>query len=356
VENRPLPEVEVVDMRNERGEGGNIPMLSRALEDAIRDTLNRGKQVLLFLNRRGFDTFLCCLDCGHVFKCANCSVAMTHHMSDGTLRCHYCGYSVKALPICPTCGGSRVRSYGVGTEKLKEKIELLFPEAVIERMDSDSTSEKGAYERILRSVHEGKIDVLVGTQMITKGHDFPNVTLIGVISADTSLNAPDFRAAEKTFQILTQVSGRGGRGDTPGNVIIQTLNPDHYAIRRAKEHDYTGFYGDEIPLRKELGYPPFGRMVNFRISGTNRDKTADFSVMLGNIARRFSESKNIKHKIDVMGPVEAPIARIKGRFRWQMILKGRESRALHVLTENILKAAGKTDLDIKVDVDPLNFM
>ncbi|MBA7565912.1 Primosomal protein N' [subsurface metagenome] len=267
VAGRELPRVDIIDMKKE---GGNKPPLfSRPLIDAVRETLDAGNQTLLFLNRRGFHTFLYCLDCGYIFKCLNCSVSMTHHMHDGSLRCHYCDFRVKAPPVCPTCGGSRIHSYGMGTERVEEEITSLFPGARVGRMDSDSTSRRGSYERILTSLDRGEIDILVGTQMITKGHDFPSVTLVGVVSADTSLNIPDFRAAEKTFQILTQVSGRGGRGDSPGRVIVQTVNPDNGAIRLARDHNYINFYHDEIAMRRELGYPPFSRMVNLVISSTN---------------------------------------------------------------------------------------
>ncbi|HPQ45529.1 MAG TPA: primosomal protein N', partial [Syntrophales bacterium] len=207
VAGRDLPRVNIIDMKNEGGSGSSAPIFSRPLINAIRQTLEAGNQTLLFLNRRGFHTFLYCLDCGYIFKCLNCSVSMTHHTSDGSLRCHYCNFSVKAPPVCPSCGGTRIHRYGMGTERVEQEIATLFPGARVQRMDSDSTAHKGAYEKILTSLDRGEIDILVGTQMITKGHDFPGVTLVGVVSADTSLNIPDFRAAEKTFQILTQVSG-----------------------------------------------------------------------------------------------------------------------------------------------------
>lgn len=352
VVDRPLPKIEVVDMKEERGDRGNISLFSKRLKEAIGDTLASKKQTLLFLNRRGFNTFLFCTDCGYVFKCLNCSVSMTHHVSEGMMRCHYCDYAIKAPPLCSSCGGSKIRSYGVGTEKLQEEIGILFPDARVERMDSDSTAKRGAYERILRDLDRGNIDILVGTQMIAKGHDFPNVTLVGVVSADTSLNIPDFRASERTYQIITQVAGRGGRGDFPGQVIVQTLDPEQYAITHAKNHNYLGFYNEEIINRRELHYPPFGRMVKFRISSTKENKVRECAKLLGEIARALTGP----HKIDVLGPVEAPIAKIKGKYRWHMLLRGKDVKRLHGVSWQILEKLGKSPADIRVDVDPLNFM
>ncbi len=352
VVDRPLPEVEIIDMKEEREERGALSVLSKRLKGAIHETLETGKQTLLFLNRRGFNTFLVCRDCGYIFKCLNCSVSMTHHASDGTMRCHYCDYTLKAPPLCPECGGSRIGSYGVGTEKLQEEIKALFPQARVERMDSDSMSKRGAYESILRKLDRGAIDILVGTQMIAKGHDFPNVTLVGIVSADTSLNIPDFRASERTFQIITQVSGRGGRGDVPGRVIIQTLNPEQYAITYAKDHNYLGFYNEEIATRRALSYPPFSRMVKFRISSTKESRVKEGAALLGEVARKMTKD----YTIDVLGPAEAPIAKIKGRYRWQMLLRGNDVKKLHALSGKILEQAGKSDADIRLDVDPLNFM
>jgi len=356
IEGKPLPKVEVIDMKEERDGKGNVPILSRSLKDAIQNTLQMGKQTLLFLNRRGFTTFLYCLDCGHIFKCLNCSVSMTHHIKDNMLRCHYCNYAIKAPPICPACSGFRINSYGVGTEKVEEEIKILFPQARVKRMDSDTTQKRGSYAIILKALDRGDIDILIGTQMITKGHDYPNVTLVGVLSADTSLNIPDFRAAEKTFQILTQVSGRGGRGDTPGKVIVQTFNPEHYAIKRAREHDFLGFYSDEMSLRREHRYPPFSRMVNFRISSLQKDHAIKCARELESIARKLSRNENIEKNVKIMGPAEAPIAKIKGRHRWHMLLMCESIKTLHQLTRNILSKTGHTGSTIKVDVDPINFM
>ncbi|MBN2282648.1 MAG: primosomal protein N' [Deltaproteobacteria bacterium] len=356
VEERPLPRIEIVDMKQERQIRGTVPIFSGALVDAIGETLGAGNQALLFLNRRGFTTFLFCLDCGYVFRCRNCSVTMTHHAGDGRLRCHYCDYSLPAPPACPACSGTNVRSYGVGTEKVQEETGLLFPQGRIARLDSDTAARRGASETILSALDTGRIDILIGTQMITKGHDFPNVTLVGVVSADTSLNIPDFRAAERTFQLLTQVSGRGGRGDKPGRVIIQTFNPEHYAVTHAAAHDYRGFYEQEITARRSLGYPPFARLVNFRISGTGEDSVENFARELGTRAMQYCRSTGGTPTVEVLGPSPAPLARLKGKYRWQMLLRGRDVKTLQRVTRAILSTCDGPGPDIRVDVDPISFL
>jgi primosomal protein N' (replication factor Y) (superfamily II helicase) len=356
VENRPLPAVEIVDMKAQKDEKGRLPILSRSLKDALEETLATRKQALLFLNRRGFNTFLFCPDCGHVFHCLNCSVSMNHHAAESKLKCHYCDLAMDIPQRCPVCQGGRIHSYGVGTERLEAEVRKAFPQARVARMDSDTTAASGAHGRILQALEGFEIDILVGTQMITKGHDFPNVTLVGVISADTAMNMPDFRAAEKTFQILTQVSGRGGRGDFPGKVVIQTFNPDYGAISRSKNHDYEGFYQDELPIRRSLSYPPFSRMMNLQMSSLNKEKGKEGAEKVAEYARLRCRSGSPTVPIDIIGPAEAPIARIKGRYRWQLLLLGKESHALHALVRDILAGAKQTGLDIKVDVDPMNFM
>jgi len=355
IDDRPLPLVEVVDLRTERNEQGLTPLLSRTLIEAIRKTLDSGKQTLLFLNRRGFHTYLFCPDCGHAFSCPNCDIALTHHAAEGVLKCHHCDFTVKAADLCPACRGNRVRSYGAGTERVEEEAGKLFPGARITRMDSDTTSRKGDSERILRGLDRMDIDILIGTQMITKGHDFPEITLVGVIAADASLNIPDFRAAERTFQILTQVSGRGGRGDQPGRVVIQTFNTGHYAIRRAQEHDYAGFYADELPLRRQFCYPPFSRLIGLHFSSLKREEGKKAVAEIGARARELARTL-AGGKADVIGPAESPLARIRGRYRWQLLLRGKQSGLLHLLTQRLLEGAGRDGLDIQVDVDPVNFM
>ena len=353
---RPLPEVEILDMRSLRDDRGKPGILSPPLRAAIGETLEAGRQTLLFLNRRGFHTFVFCADCGHVLRCLNCSVSMTYHAGENILKCHYCDFAVKAPPICPACRGSRVRSFGMGTERLEEEISRAFPGARVRRMDSDSTARKGVQEKILQAFDKGEIDILVGTQMITKGHDYPGVLLVGVVMADASLNIPDFRASECTFQHLTQVAGRGGRGDDPGRVIIQTLNPEHYAIRLARNHDYLTFYEEEIALRRTLGYPPYSRMVKLNISSTKRERVEEGAKIIGEMAKTISGALAGREKVDVMGPAEAPIAKLKGRYRWQLLLKGKNVGSLHRVVKDILAQNREKGLEIRVDVDPLNFM
>jgi primosomal protein N' (replication factor Y) len=355
VDDRPLPRVEVIDLRTERDERGLTPLLSRTLVEAIRTTLAGGQQTLLFLNRRGFHTHLFCPDCGHVFSCPNCDISLTHHASEGVLKCHHCDFTVKIASRCPSCKGSRVRSYGAGTERVEEEARKLFPEARIARMDSDTTTRPGDSERILRGLDRGEIDILIGTQMITKGHDFPAITLVGVVAADASLNIPDFRAAERTFQILTQVSGRGGRGTHPGRVIIQTFTPGHYSIRRAQEHDYAGFYADELPLRRQLAYPPFSRLIGFQLSSLKKEEGKRAVTEFGARARELARTMT-GGKMEVIGPAESPLARIRGRHRWQLLLRGKESRSLHLLAQKLMEGAGHDGLEIQIDVDPVNFM
>jgi primosomal protein N' (replication factor Y) (superfamily II helicase) len=354
VENKPLPEVEIVDMKAQLEEQGKAPILSAALIAAIETTLARKEQVLLFLNKRGFDTFLICADCGYNFRCPNCAVSLKHHAAESVIKCHYCDYTQKALPVCPTCHGSRILSYGAGTQKLEAEIKILFPDFRIARMDSDTTKTRGAQEKILQKLGQREIDVLVGTQMITKGHDFPFITLVGVISADTSLNMPDFRAGERTFQQLTQVAGRGGRGSTPGRVILQTFNPEHYALKHVRNHDYKSFYAEEIVFRKEFKYPPFGRLINLRLSAAKKEILCDQAQQIGKMAKRLSAQSG--NDVEIIGPAESPVAKIKGRYRWQMLLKSENGQALHRMARELVHAAGKSTVKITVDVDPENFM
>ena len=356
VEERSLPDVLIVDMKNERDENGRIRILSGPLRTALEETLRIRKQSLLFLNRRGFTTFMHCPECAHVFRCLSCDVSLTYHQKEGILRCHYCDYFMKVPSRCPSCQKEAIQSFGLGTERLEEEILKCFPQARVRRMDSDATARKGTFEKILKDLHDGEIDILIGTQMIAKGHDYPNVTLVGVVSADTALNIPDFRASEKTFQLLTQVSGRGGRGDLPGRVVIQTLNPSHYAIERTKDHDYRGFFNEEIAARQGAGYPPFSRMIQFLVTGLNREKTQMSAEGIVARARHLMQSQKGLQGVSLIGPVEAPIARIRGRHRWQILFKGPSVRLLQQLTQQVLSGVKASGCEIKVDVDPVNFM
>ena len=354
VYDRPMPVVEIIDMKAQQEKSGNTPILSDALIAGIKDTLVKKEQVLLFLNKRGFDTFLVCADCGYNFRCPNCAVSLKNHIAEGVVKCHYCDYTIKALPLCPSCKSSRILSYGVGTQKLEKEIEKIFPEARIQRMDSDTTSRKGTQEKILQVLEKRQIDILIGTQMITKGHDFPFITLVGVISADTALNMPDFRAAERTFQLITQVAGRGGRGETPGKVIIQTFNPDHYALRHAQNHDYKSFYTEEIDFRKALQYPPFGRIINLRLSSIKKDTLVEQAHILGKLAKKLSARHG--NIAEIIGPAESPLAKIRGRFRFQMLIKGQDINVLHQIAREIISKNKNSNVKITADVDPENFM
>ncbi len=352
--NNPLPRIEIVDMKAQKESLGKAPFLSDRLLSAIRETLSRGEQALLFLNKRGFDTFLVCADCGHQFQCPHCAVAMKSHPAENIMKCHYCDYTQKAMPLCPTCKGSRVLAFGAGTQKLEKELEKFFPAARIRRMDSDTTSRPQTQEKILQSLQQRELDILVGTQMVTKGHDFPFITLVGVVAADTSLNMPDFRAAERTFQMLTQVAGRGGRGLTPGRVIIQTFNPDHYVLKHAQKHDYISFYEDEIEFRRTLVYPPFSRIINLRLSASSQDILSQTARELGQDARALCA--RLDANAEIIGPAPSPLSKIRGRYRWQMLLKGANIKTLHQIAFALVRKHTTASVRLTVDVDPENFM
>ena len=356
IENRDLPAIKIVDMRMTGHPSSEIPIFSRILQEAMAQTLAEKKQTLLFLNRRGFDTVVLCPDCGYIFKCRNCEQTLTHHAALGMLKCHYCDYALGAVSACPRCSGHHIRNYGLGTEKLEAEVKRFFPQARVGRMDSDTTARRGEAEKILKSLAGRSLDILVGTQMVTKGHDFPAITLVGVVAADLSLNVPDFRAGEKTFQILTQVAGRGGRGDSPGLVIVQTFNPEHYAVRWAQEHDYHGFYEDELKLRRDLRYPPFTRLVNLNISSARKEEGRAGVERLGELARSICRADKNGKQVEVLGPAEAPVARIRGRYRWQLLLKIEDPKAPLLIVEVLREEGAKNGLEVKVDVDPMNFM
>ncbi len=350
IEGKPLPRVEVVDVRKEEG------LLSERLKAALKKNIEDRRQSLLFLNRRGFANFILCPDCGLTFKCPNCSVTLTYHLRDRSLQCHYCDYRVPAPGDCPKCQGHRLQGMGIGTERLEQEIRLLYPETKVERMDHDTTSRRRSHQQILKRLESGSIDILVGTQMIVKGHDFPNVTFVGVVSADTSLHFPDFRSSERTFQLLTQVAGRAGRGEAFGEVVIQTYNPDHYSVLKAKDHDYTGFYQEEIQFRKALEYPPFSRLVNFRLVGTSEKKTKGLAGEMGEIGQSLLK-KGYGKGIEILGPSMAPFVKMRGKFRWQMLAKGKSPQLLHqfakdlaIAMEGRMKGLG---VSLDIDVDPV---
>jgi primosomal protein N' (replication factor Y) len=355
VEKRRLPEIEMVDMRSETEGSGKGQIIGRRLREAIRKELGNGNQALLFLNRRGFHRLYVCLTCGKTIQCPNCDVALIHHQ-DNYLRCHYCGFHSTLYTRCPSCGGRRLKPYGFGTERLEAELHRLFSGVRVARMDTDSTKRKGSAFQILKKFGAGEIDVLVGTQMITKGYDFPNVTLVGVLAADLSLGFPDFRAGERTFHILSQVAGRAGRGTKKGRVIVQTFNVDHYAIKTAVSHDYESFFAREMELREALGYPPFSHMTCLKIKGNSKEKTAEAARFLGEALRGIVAGWPKRGKeIKILGPAEAPLSRVKGKYRWQVLVKGEQAaviRHLVLAVESLFKGRLQSrGVQLSVDVD-----
>jgi primosomal protein N' (replication factor Y) len=361
IEKRPLPDVEIVDMKDFAKGGGEEAMISPTLKKAVQKNVEEGKQTILFLNRRGFDQAYFCRSCGHSVKCYNCDLALTHHLKENCLACHYCGFHLEPRKNCPSCGHEGLRPYGFGTEKLELELKELFPGRRVVRMDRDSTSRKGESSRILKRFTTHEIDILVGTQMITKGYDFPNVTLVGVIAADLSLWFPDFRAGERTFQLISQVSGRAGRGDQGGRVIVQTFNPEHYAITAARDHDYHNFFQREMELREQLGYPPFSYLACLRLQGNQEKATALMAQRLGQGMTASLEKWPKRGKeIQVLGPVEAPLGKLKGKYRWQILIKSRKAELLHYFLEKVeglsrkmLRASG---ISLIIDVDPYQML
>ncbi len=350
IEGRPLPNVEIVDMKKEPG------IISEKLKLGLKENVEQKRQSLLFLNRRGFANFILCPDCGYTFKCPNCSVTLTYHLRERRLKCHYCDYWIQTPGDCPQCQGHRLRAMGMGTERVEEEIKRIFPGCSVGRMDRDTTSRKNSHVSILERLESGKIDILIGTQMIVKGHDFPNVTFVGVISADTALHFPDFRSAERTFQILTQVAGRAGRGVFSGEVLIQTFNPEHYSIKKAKEQDFLGFYNEEIKFRRALNYPPFSRLINFRLTGNSEKKTMLAAKEMEKIGEDLLKN-DFSKGIEILGPSMAPFAKIKGKYRWQMLVKGEDPKSLHKFAfgladrlKPLLKGKG---VNLDIDVDPI---
>ncbi len=353
VEARPMPGVEVVDLKTRPGQTTADGLFSDPLLRALRENHERGRQSLIFLNRRGFASFLQCWSCGFVFRCPRCSISLTYHLARDRTFCHHCGFHQRKAEACPECGNLSLSEVGFGTERVEQELRRLFPKARIGRMDRDTTSARGAQERIFRSWEKGELDVLVGTQMVAKGHDVGGVTLVGVVLADSSLNLPDFRAAERTFQIISQVAGRAGRARQPGRVIVQTLVPGHYCFGHAKVHDYPAFFATETGFRRELGYPPFQHLVHLRLDGADEDKVARGARELARALRREEPLA----PLDILGPAPAPIARLRGRYRWQILLKGRSRRALLAMARRAVALVPRgRAARIHVDVDPYNML
>jgi primosomal protein N' (replication factor Y) len=353
IEERPMPSVELIDMRQEFLETRQQATFSRKLLDAIGARLENGEQTIVLLNRRGFSSFVACRSCGERVSCINCSLTLTHHKRDRRLLCHYCGYAEKIPSVCPKCQSEHIYFLGLGSEKVEEDLHRAFSTARIARLDRDTVTGKRQYETILNEFREGNYDILVGTQMIAKGHDIPNVTLVGVVSADIGLGMPDFRAAERTFQLLTQVAGRAGRGNVPGIVLIQTINPDHYAVRMAAAQDYAAFYQKELNFRRMMHYPPFSAMANVLVRAEKKELAMRMSSELGLLLNPPPE------KLKIMGPAEAPVPRLKSEYRYQFLVKAASRKVLNELLQSIRAFAldhkwGATALVI--DVDPLTLM
>ena len=346
--NSTLPDVEIVDLRNELAIG-NRSMLSFKLQSEIENNLKNKKQTILFLNRRGYSTFVMCRECGYVAKCKNCNISLTYHSSENRLKCHYCGFEMPVVKECPECNSKKVKYFGTGTQKLEEEIRKLYPTASTIRMDIDTVSKKNSHEEILNTFKNENIDILIGTQMVVKGHHFPNVTLVGVITADGSLNLEDYRAVERTFQTLVQVSGRSGR-ESKGKVIIQTYNPDHYAIIDSQKQDYDLFYNQELNLRKMLNYPPFCDIILIRFTGKSLSEIQKISEL---VYKKINSVKN--DNIRIYKPVPSPIDKIKNKYRWRIIMKCKvTSRVLDIINfaiedERIKKCK---DTSIVVDINP----
>jgi primosomal protein N' (replication factor Y) len=348
IDDRPLPAVEVVDLREEFQE--RRALFSRRLEEAIASRLAEGRQTILFLNRRGYGQFVLCRECGYVARCPHCAVSLAFHAYERSLRCHHCDYAVRSPQECPDCGGGGIRSFGIGTERVEEEVARLFPDARTARMDRDTTSRKGEHTRLVRGFRAGEADILIGTQMVAKGFDFPNVTLVGVISADTSINMPDFRAAERTFQLLTQVAGRAGRGAAAGEVIVQTFSPDHFAIQAAVRQDYAEFFEQEIAFRRELRYPPFSRLANM-VSADESESEAQER------AERVAAALAgcLAAGTEVIGPAPAPLARLKSLYRFHVALRAPVAAPIADYIRAALGQLSPADrLRVTVDVDPLN--
>jgi primosomal protein N' (replication factor Y) (superfamily II helicase) len=353
IESRPMPVVELVDMREEFLETRKQSTFSRKLMEEAGSRLEAGEQTIILLNRRGFSSFVACRSCGERIQCINCSLTLTYHKRDRRLLCHYCGYAEKVPSVCPKCQSEHIYFLGLGSERVEEELHQAFPRARIARLDRDTVTGKRQYETILQDFREGNYDILVGTQMIAKGHDIPNVTFVGVVSADIGLGMPDFRAAERTFQLLTQVAGRAGRGSTPGRVLIQTINPDHYAVKLAAAQDYQAFYDKELHFRRMMHYPPFAAMANVLVRSEKKE-----------LAMRMSTDLSYKltpppPQLRVMGPAEAPVPRLKAEYRYQFLIKAASRKTLNETLQRVRQYAVEQKWPataLVIDVDPLTLM
>ncbi|MBU5482724.1 primosomal protein N' [Clostridium sp. MSJ-11] len=350
-----LPDISVVDMREELL-NNNKSIFSIELLKGMEEALSKKEQIILFLNRRGFSTFVSCRKCGYVFKCNQCDISLTYHFSEEYLLCHYCGSKQKVSKDCPKCGSKYVKYFGVGTEKIEQEVKKLFPGSRTLRMDFDTTRRKNSYEDIYNTFKNGKADILIGTQMIAKGLDFKNVTLVGVIAADLSLNLPDFRASERTFQLITQVSGRAGRGEKHGKVVVQTYNPDSYAIKYSTENNYNSFYNEEIKIRDLMNYPPYVELMLINLSSENEDILIKSIQNVGIILKNFFKNND---KIELLGPCPCEISRINNNFRWQIIIKGNLTNEEKKYVKERIYSSLKdvyNSIRVSIDANPLSLI
>lgn len=360
VENRPLPQVDVVDMRQYKGDRDfNIPSwMSPLLHKELKKTLENKEQAALFLNRRGYAQFLLCSGCGYTEQCPHCSVTLTVHKKNTELLCHYCGFTKNIAWKCPSCRQNDLRSVGLGTEKVTEELQALFPEARVVCADRDQITNREDLETLLDKINGHEVDFIVGTQMIAKGHDFPNLTLVGTILADVGLHFPDFRSSERTFQLLTQVAGRAGRHQKAGKVIIQTYMPDHPAIQCSTNHDFAKFAQDELAGRQELGFPPFGKLAIVRIQGSPLDKVESAALKARTVADSLRDISASFKDIEIMGPTEAVLAKLRNKFRFQVLLKSKSANALNIFLQHFTQKSEwvPPGIKISVDVDPLHLL
>lgn len=352
VDNKAMPPMKVIDMRNEL-KGGNKSLFSRELFIAIQERLKRKEQIILFLNRRGFSTFVSCRSCGYVFKCDECDISMTYH-KNGLLICHYCGKTKREPRECPKCHSKYVKFFGAGTQRVEEEVKKYFNNAGILRMDVDTTRDKHSYERIYNTFKNGEADILIGTQMVSKGLDFKNVTLVGILAADMSINIPDYRAAERTFQIITQVAGRAGRGDKQGEVLIQTYTPQHYSLQYAVNYDYEGFYEKEFTVRAMMKYPPFGKLLLINGTSKKEDLLKNFMHKITMMIKPLVENCL---DIEILGPIPCMISKVKENYRWQIVIKGEFDSYFSKNIKEILYDENKNvynDIRISMDINPNN--
>ena len=352
VDNKAMPPMKVIDMRNEL-KGGNKSLFSRELFIAIQERLKRKEQIILFLNRRGFSTFVSCRSCGYVFKCDECDISMTYH-KNGLLICHYCGKTKREPRECPKCHSKYVKFFGAGTQRVEEEVKKYFNNVRILRMDVDTTRDKHSYERIYNTFKNGEADILIGTQMVSKGLDFKNVTLVGILAADMSINIPDYRAAERTFQIITQVAGRAGRGDKQGEVLIQTYTPQHYSLQYAVNYDYEGFYEKEFTVRAMMKYPPFGKLLLINGTSKKEELLKNFMHKITMMIKPLVESCL---DIEILGPIPCMISKVKENYRWQIVIKGEFDSYFSKNIKEILYDENKNvynDIRISMDINPNN--